>query len=60
MKSSQPRSAAVGTGKSGTLFTVFTYFGHHHQDAEGRWEAKGAGVFRNVVRASRISMLRSP
>lgn len=33
------------TGDSAHLFTVFTYFGHHHQSAEGTWRATGAGPF---------------
>lgn len=33
------------TGKGADLFTVFTYFGHHHQAASGTWHAKGRGVF---------------
>lgn len=33
------------TGDSTYLFTVFTYFGHHHQAAEGTWRATGAGPF---------------
>ena len=33
------------TGDSAHLFTVFTYFGHHHQAAEGAWRATGAGPF---------------
>lgn len=33
------------TAKSANLFTVFTYFGHHHQAASGTWRAKGRGVF---------------
>lgn len=36
------------TGESAHLFTVFTYFGHHHQEAEGVWRASGRGVFRSA------------
>jgi hypothetical protein len=45
-KSAQPGFMTVPfTGQSADRFTVFTYFGHHHQDATGRWRAKGKGVF---------------
>lgn len=37
------------TGKSAGLFWVITYFGHHHQSAEGQWRAKGAGVFSDAL-----------
>lgn len=43
------RSAGPGfmtvpyTGESARYFSVFTYFGHHHQTAEGTWSAAGAG-----------------
>ncbi len=40
------------TGDSASLFTVFTYFGHHHRQAEGTWEAKGSGVFSDALRIS--------
>ena len=33
------------TGKSANFFTVFTYFGHHHAAAAGKWSARGAGAF---------------
>lgn len=33
------------TGTSADRFTVFTYFGHHHQAASGTWQARGRGVF---------------
>lgn len=36
------------TGGSADQFTVFTYFGHHHQDATGAWRAKGRGVFTSA------------
>lgn len=36
------------TGESADLFTVFTYFGHHHQPASGVWSAKGHGVFASA------------
>ncbi len=37
------------TGKSAESFWVITYFGHHHQSAEGRWRAKGTGVFTDAL-----------
>lgn len=37
------------SGDSAGLFTVFTYFGHHHRPAEGTWEAKGTGAFANAL-----------
>lgn len=36
------------TGGSADLFTVFTYFGHHHQAASGTWRASGRGVFHTA------------
>lgn len=36
------------TGDAAGLFTVFTYFGHHHQAAVGTWGATGEGVFRSA------------
>lgn len=36
------------TGESADRFTVFTYFGHHHQPATGTWRAKGRGVFTSA------------
>lgn len=33
------------TGASARYFTVFTYFGHHHQTAKGTWSAVGDGPF---------------
>lgn len=33
------------TGASARYFTVFTYFGHHHQTANGTWSAAGKGPF---------------
>jgi hypothetical protein len=32
-------------GKSAGSFWVITYFGHHHQPAQGQWHATGSGVF---------------
>ena len=36
------------TGSSADVFTVFTYFGHHHQEATGTWGATGRGVFHDA------------
>lgn len=45
-KSAQPGFMTVAfTGGSADRFTVFTYFGHHHQGATGTWRATGKGVF---------------
>lgn len=45
-KSAQPGFMTVPfTGGSANRFTVFTYFGHHYQDATGTWRATGKGVF---------------
>ena len=33
------------SGRSADYFSVFTYFGHHHQAARGDWRANGTGVF---------------
>lgn len=38
------------TGKSAGRFWVITYFGHHHRSAEGRWRAKGTGVFTDALK----------
>lgn len=38
------------TGKGAGSFWVITYFGHHHQSAEGTWHAKGTGVFNDALR----------
>jgi len=37
------------TGKGAGSFWVITYFGHHHQSAEGQWHAKGSGVFTDAL-----------
>lgn len=36
-------------GASAGSFWVITYFGHHHQPAKGRWQAKGTGVFSEAL-----------
>ena len=33
------------SGAAADYFSVFTYFGHHHETARGEWRATGAGVF---------------
>jgi hypothetical protein len=33
------------SGRSADYFSVFTYYGHHHQAARGEWRATGTGVF---------------
>ena len=38
------------TGASAGSFWVITYFGHHHQPANGQWRAKGTGVFSDALR----------
>ena len=37
------------TGESAGSFWVITYFGHHHQPADGQWGAKGSGVFSDAL-----------
>jgi hypothetical protein len=37
-------------------FTVFTFFGHHHQPAKGQWRAHGTGVFSDVLAKSGESL----
>lgn len=37
------------TGKSAGSFWVITYFGHHHQSAQGHWHAMGSGVFSDAL-----------
>ena len=49
-KAPQPGFMTVPfTGDSASLFSVYTYFGHHHQPAEGTWHASGSGVFSNAL-----------
>lgn len=33
------------SGGSAEYFTVFSFFGHQHRPATGKWQAKGRGVF---------------
>lgn len=37
------------TGDSAGSFWVITYFGHHHQPADGKWHAEGTGVFSDAL-----------
>ncbi|MDX1997911.1 MAG: hypothetical protein SF066_09355 [Thermoanaerobaculia bacterium] len=37
-------------GEGAGSFWVITYFGHHHQSAQGKWQAEGAGVFSEALR----------
>ena len=46
----EPRFMTVPfTGKFAGSFWVITYFGHHHQSAQGQWCAKGGGVFSDAL-----------
>jgi hypothetical protein len=36
------------SGRAADYFSVFTYFGHHHQRARGEWKASGTGVFSDA------------
>ena len=38
------------TGAAADRFWVITYFGHQHQAAQGRWRARGRGVFSEALR----------
>lgn len=37
------------TGRSAGSFWVISYFGHHHQSAQGQWRARGSGVFSDAL-----------
>jgi hypothetical protein len=37
------------TGAHAGSFWIFTYFGHHHQSAQGQWRAPGTGVFHDAL-----------
>ncbi|MBL9098532.1 MAG: hypothetical protein JNK07_16500 [Alphaproteobacteria bacterium] len=42
----EPRFMTVAfSDNAAGYFTVFTYFGHHHQSAQGTWTATGDGPF---------------
>jgi hypothetical protein len=48
-KSAEPGFMTVAfSGDAADTFTVFTYFGHHHQHAQGTWTAKGDGAFTSA------------
>lgn len=36
------------SGRAAGYFSVFTYFGHHHQSTQAAWRASGAGVFSDA------------
>ncbi|NMD08004.1 MAG: hypothetical protein GYA66_08505 [Phyllobacteriaceae bacterium] len=36
-------------GKDSGSFWVITYFGHHHQSAQGQWHARGSGAFSDAL-----------
>lgn len=36
------------SGRAARYFSVFTYYGHHHQAARGTWRASGTGVFSDA------------
>lgn len=40
------------SGDAARYFTVFTYFGHYHQPAQGTWTAKGTGPFASAFGVS--------
>jgi hypothetical protein len=45
-RAAQPGYMSVRmSGRASDYFSVFTYFGHHHQEARGEWGATGTGVF---------------
>ena len=45
-RAAQPGYMSVPmSGRAADYFSVFTYFGHHHQGARGEWRATGTGVF---------------
>jgi hypothetical protein len=49
-KTPQPGFMSVPfTGDAAGSFWVITYFGHHHQSADGKWSATGKGVFRDAL-----------
>jgi hypothetical protein len=43
------------SGGSAGYFTVFTYFGHLHQSAQGIWRATGTGIFSDALAISNDS-----
>lgn len=52
-KAPQPGFMSVlFSGGSADYFTVFTYFGHHHRNAEGTWLATGSGAIADALKIS--------
>lgn len=48
-RAAQPGYMSVPmSGRAAGHFSVFTFFGHHHQAAQGRWQALGTGVFSDA------------
>lgn len=48
-KAPQPGFMSVAMNAAGKdWFQVFTYFGHHSQDATGRWNADGSGMITSA------------
>jgi hypothetical protein len=49
-KAPQPGYMSVPmSGDSAGYFSVFTYFGHFHQAAQGTWQATGEGIFSEAL-----------
>ncbi|MCM2311971.1 MAG: hypothetical protein NDI84_11250 [Steroidobacteraceae bacterium] len=49
-KAPQPGFMSVAlSGPGADRFQVFTYFGHHHQDARGTWRAEGTGPLTEAL-----------
>ncbi len=49
-KAAGPRFMSVPlSGDSAHQFNIFTFFGHHHQAADGAWRARGAGAFVDAL-----------
>ena len=49
-KAPQPGFMSVVMSGAGVdQFQVFTYFGHHHQDAHGVWRSQGTGLFSSAL-----------
>ncbi len=49
-RASQPGFMSVPmSGPAAGYFSVFTYYGHHHQSAQGAWRASGSGVFSDAL-----------
>lgn len=48
-RAAQPGYMSVPmSGAAAEYFSVFTYYGHHHQAAQGSWRATGRGVFTDA------------